>query len=170
MTKLVVCRVGDQPAVEDIKDVYQFVRYDLLGGDYLEEKRIFIDDQMFVFYWAENDPNKELPLNRHIPAVSPSLRGASFIVDTRKGPPEAYAKPGELGYFAIKGNFVVTRIDDRGDCKDLKPEEIEMLTNLFELKCEYCHSQPKAYKGARFCGAGCTAAYEMKIPFNPNTI
>jgi len=30
-------------------------------------------------------------------------------------------------------------------------------------KCEYCGANV-AYNDARFCGAGCSAAYEMKLP------
>lgn len=38
---------------------------------------------------------------------------------------------------------------------------------MTQQRCEYCRVRRLAYDGARFCGAACSAAFEMKIPRPP---
>lgn len=160
MTKVVVCRVGEEPKVEDVVNPYTFASASL-GCGYIQAKLFWLEKDRVVFYWDEDALMKKLPLNRKLPAIVHPPDTYDFSVDTRPDP-ERYAKFGEQGYFPIHGPFLVTKADAKGDHVSLSQEEIVQLVKLLELKCEYC-GLALAYPGARFCGAACSASHEMKL-------
>lgn len=164
MTKVLVYRVGADPVVEDVDNVLKFAQKSLLNGGYVTTLSYRLSETSVVtFYWDEDGEMKKLPYNRSLPAtMSPPAIAPHFVVDTRKGPPEKYAKPGEPGYFHILGNFLVTKHLD-GENVDLSQEDITTVSSILELRCAYCKESRLAYAGARFCGAGCSAAHEMKL-------
>jgi len=165
--KVLVCRVGEEPKVEEVENPFKFCQMSLIGGGYIEAKLIVVNDKSrVVAYWDEADERKNLPFNRNIPvrALPPAIT-PNFVVDTRKGPPEMYAKPGELGYFAIRGNFLITKADNNGDHISLNDEEIQTLSQLLAIpKCLRCGIHPPAYPGAKYCGAACSQEAEIQEP------
>lgn len=161
--KVLVCRVGEDPKVEEVEDPYQFCLRSLFKGGFVEAKLIQISDKSrVVVYWDEEARMRKLPFNRNVPvrAKAPNVK-PDFVIDTRDGPPEMYAQPGELGYFPVLGNFLFTKADSNGNHISLSDEEIQALMPYLAL-CENCHKESPAYPGARYCGAGCSQEAEMK--------
>lgn len=135
MTKIIVCKWGMQPVIEEVKNPFEYTKEVLLGGGYLEAKLIVVNDKTrVVAHWDEDSKMKGLPFNRNVPAraLAPMLK-PEFVVDTREHPPEHYAKPGEMGYFPICGNFSITKANNKGDYVDLNAEEIATLMPLLTL-------------------------------------
>lgn len=132
MIKVIVCRVGEELKVEEVARPYYFTRDSVLGGAYIEAKMIWINDKdRVVVYWDEDASRKNLPFNRYIPVkVLPPAIKPNFVVDMRKGPPEHYAKEGDVGFFPIHGNFVVTKADKQGDHVSLSEEEVATVFSL----------------------------------------
>lgn len=52
----------------------------------------------------------------------------------------------------------------RGTARALYGRRNQFTVNWEEPRCEHCKSKPLAYEGAKFCGAGCTARHEGKMP------
>ena len=160
MVRIIVCRVGEEPVIEDVQNPFNFFTTSVAPGAYVEAKLFWVGKERVAVYWNEDARRGKLPINRPIPCVV-HLPQAQFVVDVREGPPEAYAKSGELGFFAIQGPFIITKADNKGDHISLKDEEVRQLMPLLSLNCEQCGKFPRAYPGARFCGAGCSADYEI---------
>lgn len=158
--KVLVCRVGEDPKVEEVSNPFHFLQYSVLNGDYLEEQRLHLGNERIIILYAE-DALKKLPFNRNVAARCPLIPKTDFVVDTRD-PKKTYAKPGEVGYYAIKGSFLITKVDPDGEFDSLSDLEIQSLFPLLLLeKCERCKEHPVAYPGAKFCGAACSAESEM---------
>lgn len=162
MTKVLVCRVGEDPKVEEVASPFDFCRSFLINGGYVEAKLIVVNDRTrVVCYWDEDAKSKKLSFNREVPARALPLPKTDFVIDTRERPPEAYAQPGEMGYFEVLGDFLITKADNEGDPVDLTDEELQTLVPLLELpKCKRCKKKILAYKTAVYCGAACSARAE----------
>ncbi len=163
MTKIIVCRMNQEPSVEDVKDVYKFAK-ELMNDAFIETQGLILNDsEVARALWAEN-VGERLKYNRSVPSQCPYVpEDVSFVVDTRVGPPESYAKPGQMGYFAVHGDFVITKVrNGDGAWIDLSERAIKTYLALLALpKCarKTC-DKPLAYPGAMYCGAGCTARAE----------
>ncbi len=162
MTKILVCRIGEDPKVEDVDGVFQWTST-LLDHAFIETVTIRVDKEAVTMFHAE-DIGNSLKFNRNVPSRCPYIpEDTDFVIDTRKGPPESYAKPGEMGYFEVRGHFVLTKIVNGGH-RSLSDRAIKTFSALLALpKCEQCKTEPLAYPEARFCGAACSAAHEMKL-------
>lgn len=161
--KIIVCRVGDDPKIEEVENPFAFTRDSLLGGGYIEAKLVEVQDTRVVYYWDEDARMKRLKFNRNVPARAKHHGQYNFVVDARSHD-HPYAKPGEMGFFPILGNFCVTKADNNGDHISLNDYELGLLTKLLELhRCEHCKKNVVAYPEARFCGSACTAMHEMKM-------
>jgi hypothetical protein len=127
---------------------------------FIETQTIVVGDEAVTAFWAENIGD-QLKFNRDVPSRCPYLpEDPSFVVDTRKGPPESYAKPGEMGYFAVAGDFVLTKIAN-GEHVSLSDRAIKTFSALLALpKCARCKVNPLAYRGAVYCGAACSEQAE----------
>lgn len=129
--KVIVCRVDEEPKVEDVSEPFNFCQQSLIGGGYIEAKLLVVNDKSrVVCYWDEDSRAKKLPFNRDVPVRALPLPPHDFVVDMREGPPERYAKPGEMGFFEVRGNFLITKANEEGDHIDLTQEEIETLVPL----------------------------------------
>lgn len=163
--KVLVFRVGEEPKVEEVENPFEFCKMSLIGGGHIEAKLIVVNDKTrVVVYWDEDARRGKLPFNRNVPvrALAPAIK-PSFVVDTREGPPEMYAKPGELGYFTVLGNFLITKANNDGDHISLTDEEIQTLSALLALpKCQRCGIYPPVYPGAKYCGAACSQEAEIQ--------
>jgi hypothetical protein len=158
---VIVCRVGEEPKVEKVSNIFTFAQQSVLKGGLVEQQPLNLTEECLVALWDEESKMKKLPINRAVPARGPHLLPADFVVDMRD-PTKQYAKPGELGYFEVYGNFIITKLDGDGEYVSLTDAEIRFLLPFFELgKCEYCRENPVAYPGARFCGAACSAEWEI---------
>lgn len=157
--KILVCRVGEEPKVEEVDDVFSFTS-ELVDHAYIETQTIVVDQEEVTAFFAENVGNK-LKFNRNIPAVCPYIpEDVDFVVDTRKMLPEFYAKSGQLGFYRIHGHFVLTKIVNGGH-RSLSERAIKTFSALLEVpKCKRCNKNPLAYPGAVYCGAGCSARAE----------
>lgn len=158
MTKILVCRVGKEPQVEDVEDVFKFGK-EMLDDAFIETQTIVVGEEIVRAFWAENHGN--LKFNRLVPSRCPYIpENIDFIIDTRVGPPEGYAEPGEMGYFDTFGDFLLTRIVD-GEHADISEQGLKTFAALLALpKCKRCKKNTLAYPGAVYCGAGCSARAE----------
>ena len=161
-TKILVCKVGEEPKVEEVDNVFKFAS-ELMNHEFIETQTIAVDNELVTAFFAENVGNK-LKFNRNVPARCPYIpEDVDFTVDTRKAPPEFYAKSGEMGYYAIAGHFILTKIVNGGH-RSLSDRSIKTFTALLEIpKCKRCKKNPLAYPGAVYCGAGCSARAEAGI-------
>lgn len=132
MVKIIVCRIGEEPKVEEVENPYHFFQTSLNVQSYVEAKLFWIGKERVVFYWDEDARRKNSPHNRNVPCTV-SLPDAQFTIDIREGPPEMYAKSGEPGFFPILGNFLVTKADGEGEHISLKDEEVRTLLSLLAL-------------------------------------
>lgn len=133
VTKVLVCKVGEEPKVEEVLQPFYYCQERLLGGGYIEAKLITVNKARVVCYWDEDGDQKNLPFNRNVPALAMPVPPHDFSIDMRKDPPEAYAKPGELGYFPVRGNFLITKANSKGDHISLSDEEIQTLIPLLPV-------------------------------------
>jgi hypothetical protein len=150
--RVLVCRVGNEPVVEDVLHPFNFTKHGLLDGRYIESLGLSND---LLLLCAEE--KEGLEFNRSFIARAPTVpEDASFVI--RRSP--GLAEPGELGVHKLYGNFVVQQV--RGDYPlevDMTDANIRTCMELFAL-CKFCHKEPKAYPGAVYCGAACTAQAE----------
>lgn len=160
--KILVCDVGKEPEVKEVDNAFNFIR-ELTNDSYIETQTIVVEKEAVTMMFPEEAGNN-LKFNRNVPSRCPYIpEDVSFVVDTRKGPPESYAKPGEMGYFAMKGAFILTKIVN-GRHRSLSDRAIKTFSALLALpKCKRCKTEPLAYPEAEFCGAACSAAWEMKL-------
>ena len=124
--KILVCRVGQAPEVQEVEDPWKFTK-ELIGeGSLIEVTRL--DDGAEVFS-DEEGMLKDLPLNRVIPAVGKKIPpGWDFVV---KSSPNL-CEPGETGWWTFRGDFIITRHDPHRDAPlSLLDEDIEKYTKLF---------------------------------------
>lgn len=161
---IIVCRIGEAPVVDEVFNPFKFTQSSLLKGGYIEAKLVELETRTrVVFYWDEDAERKDLPFNRSILDRAKTHPAGVEVIDLRKGSPEKYAAPGEVGYFPIRGPFIVTKADDDGNHISLDPKEIEVLMAMLSLQtCTNCQTKVVAYPGAKFCGAACSQAYEIK--------
>lgn len=159
MAKILVCRIGEDPKVEDVDDVFHWTSK-LLDHAFIETQTITVDKEAVTMFFAEDIGNK-LKFNRNVPSRCPYIpEDVDFVIDTRKGPPESYAKPGEMGYFAVNGHFILTKIVNGGH-RSLSDRAIKTFSALLATpKCARCKTKPLAYPGAVYCGAACSAMAE----------
>lgn len=149
MTKVLVCRLDEDPKVEDVKDPFNFCKMSLLEGAHLQAKLIWVKDERVVFYWDEDARAKKTRFNRDVPVVVNESQGGYTLT------------PDSNIVFDIRGHFLVTKADRKGDHIDLKEIEILLLTLALTLpKCKRCKTKTLAYKGALYCGAACSARAE----------
>lgn len=122
--KVIVCRVGEEPKVEEVKSPFQFTSQELLGGGFVEMTHL---DDGVIIYSDEEGRLKNLPRNRDIPTTAhPVDTEATFVIEIRDPDDPPFAKPGEAGYHRIYGNFLLGRHDLLKDKpKSLTEEDIK---------------------------------------------
>lgn len=157
MVKILVCRVGQDPKIEEVDQPFYFAQRSVLEGAYIEAKIITVNDgTRVVVYWDEDSRAKKLPFNRNVPAraLPPAVK-PGFVIDMRKDPPHYYAREGEMGFFPVLGNFIVTKADEEGDHISLTDAEISTLVPLLTLpKCVWC-GELVSSRQVKYCSSAC---------------
>jgi hypothetical protein len=152
MIKVLVCRIGQAPVVEEIDSGLEAMQK-IVGG-YIENLRL----EDGVDLWCNEEGSFTQKVNRVIPARAPELPPGYTVDDIIKTDPNL-ADPGEMGVHRIHGDFFIARTDEEGASVSLTEEDISkyvVLMTIYQV-CPQCGKKPPAYLGAVYCGAGCSA-------------
>lgn len=100
--KVLVYRVGQPPAVEDLPPDHYEAAENIIGG-FVEILRLGGGLEI----WFDEDATvKGLPVNRVVPAIGVNTQGYDFVMDLTRGRGAINGQPGE---HRIAGNFLLLR-------------------------------------------------------------
>ncbi len=140
MTRVIVCRLGLPPEVEELPDASSRVAPTLLlamqriVGGYVELAPFSVRG-MDLWCGEEND---EEPINWVFPAEPrakpPAFRGFKdvFVIDARSEDGAPGAAYGEPGVWPIRGPFLFARHDDKGDTTSVTDEDVAWVNAEWE--------------------------------------
>lgn len=111
MIKIIVCRVGQQPTIEEVKNPWTFTKK-LLADDYDKHPNLQIVtlEDGVALYSDEDGQGKNLAFNRAVPDRAKPLP-PGFTASDIINPDPRLASPGERGFHHILGDFILARND-----------------------------------------------------------
>lgn len=126
--RVLVCRVGQEPTVEEM-DTGLDAMQALVGG-YIAV--LSLDADVDLWY---NEEGYGLPLNRQFAARAPEL---PFEVDFVIALDDNLAAPGEMGVHVLRGDLFLARHDDKGATTSLTDADVEKYRAMFALERSAC--------------------------------
>jgi hypothetical protein len=121
--RALVCRVGQEPVVEDIQTDLDALQ--ALVGGYIE--CVPLDD---VDVWCNEDGRMlGLALNRRLGARAPEARGVDVVIKLDEG----LADPGEMGVYEFRGDIFLAGRKPSGAMASLSDEAIAKYRELLAL-------------------------------------
>ncbi len=110
MIKVLVCRVGENPVVEECESAFKHTQSILDEGRYVQV--VPLDDGTELY--CDEDGMDVLDFNRAVPCTAQPLPEGMTMADVIGWHPDM-AKPGERGEHRIFGNFLIARHDSEKD-------------------------------------------------------
>lgn len=157
MIKVITCRLGKNPSVDLVDDVYRHTHDDVIKGGYVEIEPLL---NGVYLYCDEDGLSKGLKYNRALPAYGVAMsREYDFVLYVGKEEP---APPGALGLHKVVGDFVLVQRAGSGVISMSKKNEEDYLAWLscdLSLLCRRCGKDVPT-RSHIYCGAACSAQAE----------
>lgn len=128
--RVLACRVGEQPKIEEIENVLETLQAFVKGKDEDYGLISVVELVPGIMLVCNDNGMYECEFNREVPGLSPEMpKDAEIIVR-----PKNAAAPGTIGVHKIFGNFFLCRVNRQsGDFASLKNLDIDPWTQALSL-------------------------------------